>query len=201
MTLNTTQLCKISRDFYKKHKGIIKDIILFGSVLRGKDNPSDIDILIVFINNINKDIEYEFKKKISRIVSNASIISKTQDSLHDSSFSAREAILFEGYSLINKKPIASLSGFESLGIFIYQTKKLNNVDKTRFYYALNGRSGAKGVIYLLNAIKLSDNIIAVPLSQTENTKEFFTRWNIDYTYVPSLIPSRLAKKHIIGKVR
>lgn len=200
MNSKITQLSKISRLFYKRYKEDVNDIILFGSIMKGKQIPTDIDVLILFRKEINKEIEYDYKKQASKIFTNLSLISKTEDSLKEAYFSAREAILFEGYSLIRKKFIACESGFDSLGIFIYQTKQLSNVEKTKFYYAINGRRGSKGILDSLNAIKLSDNIIAVPLQEIEETKDFFASWKIEYTYTPSLIPSRLAKKHIIGKV-
>jgi len=193
-----TKLSKISSSFYEKHKEQIKDIILFGSILRNKENPEDIDILILFKDSINKDMEYELKKQLPAKVS---LISKTEKTIKDSSFTAREAILFEGYSLITKEFTASKSGFESFGSFIYQTSNLTNAEKTRFYHALNGRRGSKGVCDELKAIKLSDNILAVPLSEVEPAKSFLEYWKIEYTYIPLLIPKRLAKKHIIGKVR
>ena len=199
MKLNITKLSKQSKVFQKKYKEEIKDIILFGSSLRGKSEPEDIDILILFNKKINKEIEYEFKKQVS--IKNISLISKTEDALHDPSFSAREAILFEGYSLIKKHLISSQSGFDSLGMFIYYTKEFTNVKKTRFYHALNGRRGSPGVIDLLKAIKLSNNIIVVPLEKIEEAKEFFEQQNIEFKYVPSLMPARLAKKHIISKIR
>lgn len=201
MKSKITALSKLSKTFQRKYKEEIEDIILFGSSLRGKLEPEDIDILVLFSKKTDIEIEYEFKKQVSKIIRNVSLISKTENTLHDPLFAAREAILFEGYSLIKKEFISSLSGFDSLGIFIYSTKELKNVEKTRFYYALNGRRGASGVVDLLNAVKLSDNIIAVPLEKIEEAKEFFEQQNIEFRYMPSLIPSRLSKKHILGKVR
>jgi len=201
MNSKITQLAKISKSFCKQYKEDIKEIILFGSILRGKSVPNDIDILLIFFKTINKDIEYELKKKLTLVFDNISLISKSQEQVYVSSFTARESIIFEGYSLVTEEFIASLFGFNSLGIFVYDTKKLNNTNKTRFYYALNGRRKAKGITDALEAIKLSDNIIAVPLQNIEAAKAFFEQWNLEYNYVPSLIPSRLAKKSIIGKVR
>jgi len=61
MKLNTTKLSKLSKTFQKKYKEEIKDIILFGSSLRGKLEQEDIDILILFNKKTNKEIEYEFQ--------------------------------------------------------------------------------------------------------------------------------------------
>jgi len=183
-----------------EHKSSIKDVVLFGSTIRGKLEPNDIDILMIFIKSVDKDIEYEFRKRASKIFASISIISKTEDNLYDESFSARDAILFEGYSLVRKRFIASLYGFDSLGLFMYQTKSMSNAAKTRFYYALNGRRGSKGVANSLAAIKISNNMIAIPLENIEAAKNFFDTWKVEYSYIPSLLPSRLAKKHIISKV-
>ena len=121
MKLNITKLSKQSKVFQKKYKEEIKDIILFGSSLRGKSEPEDIDILIIFNKKINKEIEYEFKKQVSKIIEDVSLISKTEDTLYDHSFAARQSILFDGYSLVKKQFIVCRSGCDYLGICIYYT--------------------------------------------------------------------------------
>ncbi len=197
MNSEITRLCKLAKAFHVKHKATINDIILFGSAVKGKENPNDMDVLIVFKEKVDKDVEYEFKKLCLGI--NVSLISKTADSLNEESFDAREAILFEGFSLIRKKFIASEKGYASFGIFIYKTRGMSNVEKTKFYYALNGRD-SEGILSYLGAIKLSDNVLLVLLNKIEPAKDFFEFWKIDYTFVPSLIPNRLANKQIIGKL-
>ena len=125
MNSKIIQLKRLSKGFFGKYHREIKDIILFGSLLRGKQNPSDIDIIIIFHEKVNKSIEYEFRKRLSG--ENVSVISKTEKNYLEPSFDAREGLLFEGYSLINSKYIASDYGFSSLGLFIYRTGNLNNV--------------------------------------------------------------------------
>ena len=117
------QLGKISRTASKKYAEI-EDIILFGSFMRGKANPDDIDILVLFKNKVNKDIEYEIKKSLSNIIKNISIISKTAETAKEASFDGREGMLFEGYSLINSRFIASDSGFASFLFFLYPAQHL-----------------------------------------------------------------------------
>jgi len=197
MKSELTKLSRVCKVFAKKHDSV-KDIILFGSIMRGKEKPSDIDIMIVFIDSVNKSIEYELKQQLEK---NVSLISKTEKSYILESFDAREGILFEGFSLINNKPICSDFGFIAFGNFLYDTSKLNNTTKTRFYYALNGRNGSQGVASTLKAIKISDNNILVPVSQIETAKEFFDYWGIEYKYIPTLIPERLARASILAKDR
>jgi len=194
MKSKINQLIKISQDFYRKNKGMISDIVVFGSLMRGKEEPKDIDIIIIFKNKIDKAIEYELRKKLP---SNVSAISKTWSNLTKPSFDGREGFLFEGYSLVTKEYISSLYGFSSFGLIKYSTKEMTNVEKTKFYYALNGRNSSEGAIISFDGIRLSDNLIAVPLWKIELAREFFDFWKFDYTYIPTLIPGRLSKKSIL----
>ncbi|MCC7573970.1 nucleotidyltransferase domain-containing protein [Candidatus Woesearchaeota archaeon] len=189
-----TKLVKICKS-YKKVKDL-DDIILFGSLMRGKKNPEDVDILLVFKNKVSKDLEYDLRKNLEKIIVNVSLLSKTKIQLIDEFFEAREGVFFEGYSLFREKFIAEERGFKSFGLFIYQTKNLSNSKKTNFYYVLNGRRSNKGMIEELEAIKLSNNLLLVELGFIEQTKEFLDFWT-DYTYVPVMMPLRLAHKKFL----
>ena len=90
MKLNITTLSKLSKNLQRKYKEEVKDIILFGSSLRGKLEPGDVDVLILFNKKIDREIEYEFKKQVSKIIEDISLISKTEDGLYNPSFAARE---------------------------------------------------------------------------------------------------------------
>ena len=48
------------REIAKKNSEI-EDIILFGSIVRCKEKPNDIDILLLFKNKIDKEIEYDVR--------------------------------------------------------------------------------------------------------------------------------------------
>ena len=191
MKLNIT-LMKNKIKKYAENKQI-KDIILFGSVIRNKSNPKDIDILILFNDKINKDLEYEIKKELNDCYENIAITSKTL--INDDSFLARDSIYFEGYSLLRSKYISEEMGYVSFTLFKYQTNVLTNSQKVTFYNALNGRNSI-GLIEQYDCIKLSNNALLVPLENSEFFKEFFEKWT-EYKLIPLLIPSRLAKKKIL----
>jgi len=170
----------------------IEEILLFGSVAREKDRPNDTDIMIIYKDKINKEIELEIKKEIEKYYKNVVITSKNSNNIFDETFDARENILFEGISLIDNKKIAEKYGFSSIGMFNYETKKLTNLQKTKFYYALNGRND-EGLLKKLKSVKLSDNIILTPLNKTDELKELFEFWKIEYKYIPTMIPMRMKK--------
>lgn len=180
-----------------KKNSEIEDIILFGSVVRGKEKPNDIDILLLFKNKINKDIEYTIRKEIEKHFKNISLLSKNIKTLYDSFFDAREGIFFEGISLLSGKQLCKKYGFSPLGMFKYEFKNWNKLKKTKFYYALNGRGTKKGIIEELHCIKLSDGIVLVPLPAIEKMKDFLESWEIKYIYIPILLPERLNKKEFL----
>ncbi len=175
----------------------IDDILVFGSIVKGKEHPNDIDIIIIFKKTVDKNVEYEIRKELEKYHSDISIISKTKKTVLEPAFDARESLLFEGISILSGKNSAKEYGFSSLGMFKYKIKGWSNLEKTKFYHALNGRSGEEGMLRKLNCIKLSDNIILAELDKIELTKEFLDTWKIDYKYIPLLIPKRMNNKKIL----
>jgi len=188
--LNDTNFNKQIREFYKEHKNKLLDIILFGSSLRGKENPADIDILLLFKEKEDLEIAYQLKKEITKYP--IEIITKTYDSLMSATFKAREVFLLEGYSLIKQKLLAEELGFFTGLLFKYTLEKKTNSERTRFYYALYGRTKKeKGIIEQYELIKFSDNFLLSPTKNSEKVKAFLKQWNITFTEFPLLIPERL----------
>lgn len=175
----------------------VDDILVFGSAVKGKHSPKDLDVIVLFKKKVDKDAEYKIRKELEKHYKNISIISKTKKTVLEPTFDARESILFEGISLLSGKNISETYGFSPLGMFKYDTKRWDNLKKTKFYYALNGRSGKSGMLQEMECIRLSDNIVLTPMDKIEQVKEFFDRWGLAYVYIPMLIPSRLNKKSIL----
>ena len=177
----------------------VEDVILFGSSVRGKREPADLDILVLFKDKIQKETEREIRKELEKEYRTISIISKTSKTLTDTSFDARESILFEGVSLVTREKIAERNGFSSLGAFKYSFNGWDKLRITKFYYALNGRGKQEGILQLLDGIKMSDSIVLVPLEKIEPFREFLESWEIDYLYIPLLLPQRLNRKNILQR--
>ena len=196
MIVKNTTLRNSIRRIVSNHPEV-SDIILFGSVARGKDRPHDVDVLVLFTNKVDKDIEHKIRKEIEKHEQKVSILSKTEKTIFDETFDARESILFEGISFLSGQGIAEKNGFLSFGMFKYTFNGWTNLQKTKFYYALNGRGGNQGISSKLGCIKLSDAVILAPLSGVEEFKEFLDSWKLDYIYVPMLIPIRLGRKKIL----
>lgn len=187
---NTRFVSEVKR-FYEGNQSKIIDIILFGSSVRGKENPSDVDILIVYKDKEDLDLDYELKKGLNNAGINAQITSKKYIDLSKPSFQAREAVLSEGYSLINNVFISRGLGYSNMRLFRYELKTLDKSGRMRFYYALYGRNGSEGILKALGGFKFAETIILCPIENSEQMKEFLERWGINHLEVPVLIPSNI----------
>lgn len=176
---------------YKKNKSQIIDIILFGSITKGKEKPKDVDIVIVFKDKKNLDISYELRKSLEKNIKiSVEVNSKVYSELFETNFQAREAILVEGYSLLNKINLANGFGFKSMAMFVYKLINKTKSERMRFYYSLYGRN-TEGILKKLKAIKYTDTVILVPIENKEIMKEYLDNWNIEFKETPLLLPVRL----------
>ncbi len=166
------------------------DIVLFGSAIKDKENPSDIDIAIVFINeklDNRLNIAQEFKKIIKSQVDKIHITAINIVDLFKKSMLARQGIIAEGYSLVDNAPFANKLGFYGYVIFTYNLKNLDHNKKTRFTYALIGRENKEGIIKLTGARVLGKGAIAVPSEKSNLFLNFLERWNINFTERKAII--------------
>jgi predicted nucleotidyltransferase len=196
MTSISIKLPKSLKELLKNNHRI-SDIILFGSAARGKEKPNDVDVLVLFKESVDKATEYKIRKELEKHYKGISTISKTEKDVFDESFDARESILFEGKSLITGRGLAGRHGFHSFGMFKYNFSGWDKLKKTKFYYALNGRLGKRGIAEMLDCIKLSDLVILAPVEKVEMFREFLNSWKINYIYIPTLIPERLSREKIL----
>lgn len=196
MILNDTILKKNLKRIAGKQNEV-EDIIVFGSLVRGKEKPEDIDLIVIFKNRVIKEVEYQIRKEIEKRYEHVSIISKTQKTLFDPAFDARESVLFEGKSLLRDKTLVEQYGCTSLGMFKYHLKGWSKLQKTKYYYALNGRHGQNGIVKELTCIKLADGAVLVPFNKVELFRSFLEFWKVEYIYIPIIIPERLNKKRLL----
>lgn len=172
---------------YKKNKEIF-DIVLYGSLAKNKREINDIDVLFIF-NNLKLENRLEiiqkFKKQLR--IKNLDIKSINLNELFDKTFIAKQGILTEGISLIDKKPFSEKFGFKGFGLFHYKTKNLSNTEKVRFSYALNGRRKEKGFLQKTNAKRLGKEVILVPISALGLFCEFLEKWKVEFTVKQILV--------------
>jgi predicted nucleotidyltransferase len=172
----------------------VEDIILFGSVMKGKEDAADIDILIVFRDSVMKSVEMALRGKLKGAP--IDINSITSDEFRSEGFVAREGAYLEGYSLIREKTLAEMMGFTGIALIKYDISKIKGSKRIRFYYALHGRD-SKGFLDDIGGHRFAENVLACDYEVIERAKPFFETWGVEYVVFPVLIPERL--KHIMLK--
>ncbi len=180
------------KTFLQENKEILIDIILFGSSLKGKESPKDLDILLLFKEKTDIDLSYALSQKIKNLGLNPEITDKAYKEIFQSSFVAREAILSEGFSIKNENFILNGLGYVTYFLFKYDLKNFNKSQRMQFYYGLYGRNKNQiGVLKELKSVKFSDTIILCPLENFYKMKSFFENLKISFVEFQIIIPERI----------
>ena len=128
MILEKLRKCLIS----EKRESIF-DIVIFGSLAKGKLSPRDIDIIVIFLDghlrerlDSIQDIKNNLKNKIE---GNIDIKQTLLKEIFSPGFLARTGILLEGFSVFNNKKFCQTFGFESFALFWYNLNGLSHTQK------------------------------------------------------------------------
>lgn len=135
----------------------VLDVILFGSVVKGKSEPRDIDIAIISEDELNislKGFHISQVKPKEFFINPPTIIT---------------TLLREGYSLKYKKYLAESLRFENKVLFYYTLEGLNPSEKVR---AVNFLRGDKGIIQENKGVWLANQVFTIPI-ESENLIEKF----------------------------
>lgn len=170
----------------------VEGVILFGSVARGGyTKKSDIDLLIIYQNSLNK-----IQDKVLDVVLEAGLrlepIFKTLDELRGADVNfitnvlqdAKIMFLSEKYGL----KLTSYLGFAPYTIFSYETSNLLPKDKTRFYRSLFGARWSKGKkVYSLKGLleelkgkQLGRSTIMVSSEHKREIEQFLDTYAVEY---------------------
>lgn len=151
----------------KKDKTIF-DIVVYGSSVKGKTKPNDIDVLVIFKEGSLKErlIKIQaIKKKIEIPIDIKGIL---WEELFRPEFFARAGILLEGLSIFENKPFCSKLGFEGYTMFTYSLQNKSHTEKIEFNYILRGRNKV-GIIKQLEGHHKGPGVILIPI---KNSLEF-----------------------------
>jgi len=138
MLMDLNNLSKIKSELASLLKdNEILDVIIFGSFVKGKQTPNDIDIALI-VNNSG-----DFKFRFDNDKYHVSVIS-----IND--FFKRHITLIntlfrEGYSLKYGKNFSDLFGFSNKALFSYELTNLTNSNKVKLVNILRGK-GKKGLV-------------------------------------------------------
>lgn len=159
----------------------IVDVFLFGSYVKNKSNPSDIDICIVFKDKIGLNKVHLFEETLSQNNINSHISFLTVSQFFTKMHALSRTQMFEGISLINGESMAERYGLKSLTMYSYNLNSLSSSDKVRFVYFIRGRNKKKGIIAQLNGKFLSKSCFVVPVQYDAEILQALEQWNIEFT--------------------
>ena len=163
----------------KKDKTIL-DIIIYGSSVKGKTKPNDVDVMIIFKEGSLKERLLKIqamKKKIKMPVDLKGIL---WEELFQPEFFARAGILLEGFSIFENKPFCSKLGFEGYTLFTYSLQDKNHTEKVKFNYVLKGRTGA-GIIKKLEGQQKGPGVFLIPIRNSLEFEEVLRMHAVSYT--------------------
>ena len=152
---------------YQKDPEIL-DIIIFGSAVKGKTLPDDIDIAIISKN----------QKKIE--IPNFHIIQLKPEDFFQNPPSIIHTLLREGYSVKNKKPFSENYKFSNKVMYKYELVNLNPSQKVRVVNILRGKRAGEGMIKENNGEWLANQVFFVPVENENIFEKFFLNFNIRF---------------------
>ena len=156
----------------------IEDIIIFGSALKGKENPRDVDICVIgedisasIIEGIEKEVQDNIEVHITK--------TKYRNLLED--IELWKTLMHEGFSIKKNEYIAKLFQMQSSFLFIYSLQNISITKKQIFSHALQGTKTNQGILKLCKGEKIGRNAVLVPEEKTEEMRAFLETWNVGYS--------------------
>lgn len=181
MLKNLKEFSRLKDEWKKSWKKEIADIFVFGSFVRGKEDFNDIDICLVF----KEDIDIAIVKKASDLLGEKFHVSSlVMNNFFADTHSVAKTIIFEGISIINGKRFAEL---ESNTIYSYDISKEESSKKVRFVYLLRGRPGYVGLVKSWNGNFISNNVFIAPLSKDSEIQKVFDTWKVKYKRIKMML--------------
>jgi hypothetical protein len=152
---------------YLKNKDIL-DIIVFGSAIKGKAMPDDMDIAVIS----DKKIRMEIEGFHISFLNPKDFCSNPPSIVH--------TLFREGYSLKAGKPFSEIFKFLNKVLFKYELSNLNSSMKVKIVNILRGKSSAKGMVEENNGEWLANQVFFVPVENENLFEKFFLNFQIKF---------------------
>lgn len=150
-----------------KDKEII-DVILFGSSMKGKATPNDIDIAIIT------------EKEIMPKIEGFHISSLKPKDFFQTPPTLTTTLLREGYSLKKNKMLAESLRFKPEVLFSYTLKNLTNSQKVKIVNALRGKGKNKGIIDENEGIWISNSVFTISPKNEYLIEKFLIHQKVEF---------------------
>ncbi len=160
-------LAKNRLNKYIKDKEIL-DVILFGSSVKGKSFPEDIDAVLIS------------KKEIKAEVSGFHIIVLSPEDFFINPPSIVNTLLREGYSLKNKKPFSENYKFHAKILFVYGLKGMSLSNKVKIVNILRGKVNDNGMVKEYGGEWLANQVFIMPVENENIFEKFFLNFKVKF---------------------
>lgn len=155
----------------KKYE-LLEDIIFFGSFVKGKSKPRDIDVALL-IHNKDESLINEIGKEISKNLQGIKA-DFTLFTLKDIYSEVWLSVITSGYSISRGAFLREIYGIAPCKLYNYSLRSLNPVKKVQF------SRGLKAISYGIGGIRLSRAMVIIPLENSERFEEFLKTWDINF---------------------
>ena len=153
----------------------IIDIILFGSAIKGKLIPGDIDITLILYKEPSK----EFREKIN-LIKGFHISLITAKEFFINSPSIVHTLVREGYSIKNKKFISENFNFSNKVMYSYMLTSLSPSNKVRLVNILRGKKEERGLVELNGGKWIANRVFVASLTAEKIFDELFDNFKINF---------------------
>lgn len=174
-------LKSLSKYLKKKIEGLdlseVADIFLFGSAVKGKEFPKDIDICIVFKKKIIRETVDTITKRLEKL--NVHISSLSIDNFFKQPHSLIKTLLVEGKSILTNRTFIQNFGFSSYVLYSYDLSKLKPSDKVKFVYLLKGRK-EEGIVKKLKGEWIADSCFIISIQSDSEISAILKKWLVQY---------------------
>ena len=185
LPIELDKLMEVAKKFKKKHRKVF-DIVLYGSSVKGKEEPNDYDFMLLLRGareGERFDLAFEFKEKLLDLGfphEKLDVKAINLESLWDPNYLATPGIIIEGFSLTKGKLIHELMNGEGYSLFNINLHGLDKNQRKKFNYALKGRNGDGGVLKEINGKYLGPWVVLIPIESTYKFKEFLDFWGVEF---------------------
>lgn len=172
---------KASLKSFLRKESYLVDLILFGSALKGKVKPGDVDLIALVRGSDPEKIEnilYKLRKNGEEL----ELDLHTEPIIVDYMFDPKvyPLLLHEGFSIRCSEFIHKKLNLQPLVLITYLLESKSASDKVRFSYALYGRNKGEGLLGKISGRTVGKGSILIPISQQEVIRAFFKQWEVEY---------------------
>lgn len=159
-------LAKKLKKILKKYKGI-HDFIIFGSIVKNKMDPKDIDIAMI-VSKTDTSLVGKVKQDLDKIIKNSHLQIINYNDLITSKLPYH--ILSEGYSVKIGKFISNRLNVKKKVLFSFNLENLKQSQKVMFNKAL------KNLVHTSKSKKVGKGAVLVDIKQSGEFEDLFNLW-------------------------